>query len=205
MEKEAKMNCQDMQILIVADDQELVAGLTCRIVTELDAHITTVDSVEEAQIAAASDAFDVIIASDRLPEGSGLSILRGEDEMFDAHLLLLVEETDADHLLNAFRNGALDVFPAPFDLDRLIEVTRGAVERRRIHRHLAHRTKRLRRISSRLVRDRRELRSRVDLICRDLVQAYQRLATKFVGMDREGMVAGADSRFDSMDRIDPME
>jgi len=69
---------------------------------------------------------------------------------------------------------------APMDPDTLVDSVRRAVRQRRtLHRKTA-RAKRLRRLSSRLIKDRRELRRRVDLICSDLVGAYQRLAEKVV-------------------------
>ena len=55
---------------------------------------------------------------------------------------------------------------------------RAAAQRALVRRHQQRRYRRLRRLSSRIVRERRDLRQRIDLVCRDFVQAYRRLAQR---------------------------
>lgn len=187
--KEAKMKLTDMRILIVADDPQLTASLAKEAVCGLNANVTIVNSVEEARNAAAPDSFDVVLASETLPDGNGLELLKAKGGSIDAPVILICDDLDANRILQAMRNGAADVIARPADRKHLVASLRRAAARQRRRKHAAARSRRLRRISSRLVRDRRELRQRVDLICRDLVSAYQRLAHKVVGT-HDGALAG---------------
>lgn len=174
------MNAGEMNILIAAEDAKLTATLAKALVVELGADITIVDTLEEAMILTASNAYDAIVASARLSDGSGLSLLSDEDIPTRAPVILLEDAPSTERVLDAIRFGAADVFPRPVETTRFIEAVRRVSRRHRRHRLTATRSKRLRGLTSRMVKDRRELRQRVDLICRDLVQAYQRLAEKVV-------------------------
>jgi DNA-binding NtrC family response regulator len=127
---------------------------------------------------AASTAFDLFIAGERLPDGNGLSLLDEKDNMSGTPLVLVDDQLDGQRTLAALRRGALDVLTPPIELDRLLAIIRRAVKGEQSRQRREARAKRLRRLSSRLISDRRELRQRVDLICRDLVEAYRRLAQK---------------------------
>jgi DNA-binding NtrC family response regulator len=176
------MTLTDMRILIVADNAEVTALLAKELVCNLEADVTVADTLEEARALAASDGFDVIIAQEQLPDGDALTLLGEEGPSFDAAVVLVGDDSDAQTVLSALRKGACDIVPQPIDERHLLATVRKAAEARRRRRHAAARSNRLRRISSKLVRDRRELRQRVDLICRDLVSAYRRLAKKVVGV-----------------------
>jgi len=189
--KEAKMKLSDMRVLIVADDAETVALLTSEIVGKFDANLTVVNTLEEARAVAEPNQFDVLLAAQRLPDGSGLALLDQESGTFDAPMILLDDGLDAKRVLAAMRLGVVDVLPTPIDKGHLATAVRNAAIASRDRRHTVARSGRLRKMSSKLVRDRRELRQRVDLVCRDLVSAYRRLAKKVVG------VQASDSSYDA--------
>ena len=193
------MTLTDMRILIVADNTELIASLTSDVVCNLDASVTIVNSLDEARTLAGPDMFDVILAAQKLPDGSGLEILDEQNPMFDAPLVLLDGTLDARQVLRALRSGAADVIPQPIDSGHLVATVRKAVTIHRLRKHTNARCHRLRRISSKLVRDRRELRQRVDLICRDLVCAYRRLAKKVVVVRHPEFAGDDDRQIDSYD------
>jgi DNA-binding NtrC family response regulator len=196
MEKEAKMTLNDMRILIVADDADGMAALTASLMTRLDADVTMIGSIEEAKGIIASSAFDIILAAGELPDGSGLSLL-SDDLNHDMPLLLLDTRLDTHRVLSALRCGAIDVLIPPFDVEYILDVIQRSVMERRDRRRREIRTARLRRLSARLIRDRRELRQRVDLICNDLVRAYHRLAEKVVGAENSEFVGERPHPLDS--------
>ncbi|HVP10547.1 MAG TPA: response regulator [Phycisphaerae bacterium] len=201
-EKEAQMTLTDMRILIVADNAELIASLTSEVVCNLGANVTIVNSVEEARAFAGPDKFDVILAAEKLPDGGGLELIDEESPLFDAPVILLDGTLDAQRILKALRNGVADVIPQPIDANHLVATVRKAVELHRLRKHTVARTFRLRRMSSKLVRDRRELRQRVDLICRDLVCAYRRLAQKVVGLRHPEFADDDEPQMDSRESYD---
>lgn len=180
------MNRQDIQVLLVTEDADLVVTLGHALMTGLSANLTVSDCVEQAGVLAESNSFDVIVASQHVSDGTGLSMLAEQSADAASPVILLDDEMDAQRILTALRLGAADVFVKPFDMPRLVNAIRRAADRRRKHRQDTSRAIRLRKVSSRLVKDRKELRDRVDLICRDLVHAYRRLAEKVVGINPEG-------------------
>ncbi|MBN2560702.1 MAG: response regulator [Phycisphaerae bacterium] len=174
------MPLNTMRILIVSDHPQADAAVTAHIVSSLDADVTVVDTIEEAKALAAPDAFDVILASDNLSDGNALSLADEDNRECAPPLILLGDQPDAQQALAALRGGAADFLARPIDTNLLLAVIERAVRNRREQRRRDVRIKRLRGLSSRLIRDRRELRQRVDLICRDIVHAYRRLVEKAV-------------------------
>ena len=112
---------------------------------------------------------------------------------------MLDNQIDAQRVLAALRAGAGDIFTPPYDRHQILTTIRRAVQAKRDRDRRELRTTRLRRLSSRLIRDRRELRQRVDLICRDLVQAYRRLVSKVVDSQDPEFIDGLPPRVDSFD------
>lgn len=179
------MTHKAMRILIVAEDGPEAAELIANIVLNIDAEIGHVGTLAEARDAATTNDYDAVVAMQRLPDGMGVELLRAPDPI-DLPVILVEDEMVSSRLVSALRHGAADVVPIPVDYDYLTHCLRRIVREHRVGRQEAVRAKRLRRLSSRLVKDRRELRKRVDLICTDIVTAYQRLAEKVVAVMEPG-------------------
>lgn len=173
---------RDLQVLIAAVDSQTVAATASQIVTRLSANITIVDSLEEARVLIASEAYDVVLTTRTLRDGSGFALIKS----LGTPVVLLSDTDDAARTVEAFRAGAADVICVSGDATESIGRIERVIRNGRRQRHTLHRNRRLRRVSKRLIRDRRELRQRVDLICRDVVEAYQRLAEKVVTDGVEG-------------------
>lgn len=170
------MKSNSMQILIVADDSKIIATLASEIVARLDAGISIVDTVREGREMIQSEVFDVALVAPVLSDGPAASLTA-----LDATPIVLLDQTaDVGRLLESFRSGIVDVIDPRADAGAVIDRIERVVTSARRRQRTVSRNRRLRRVSSRLIKDRRELRQRVDLICRDLVQAYQRLAQKVV-------------------------
>lgn len=195
------MKLSDMRVLIVTDDAETIASLTSEIMRGLNANVTVVNTLEEARTVSEADGFDVVLAAQSLPDGSGLALLDRESNVFDAPVIILDDGLDGARILAALRLGVADVLPTPIDKQHLATTVRKAVAANRHRRHVAARSGRLRKISSKLVRDRRELRQRVDLVCRDLVSAYRRLAKKVVGVQTQDTPYEGESDADTYDPL----
>ncbi len=180
----AKMEPATVRVLLVLDDDGAIATLTHHLITQIQANVTIAATLAEAEKASCEHSFDVIIAAHSLADGSGLALMQEHPSEIETPLILLDEELDGDRVLSALRAGAIDVLPQPFDLKRLSTVVRESVRQCRERARDETRRDRLRRLSSRMIEDRRELRRRVDLVCRDLVQAYRQLAEKVVARSR---------------------
>ncbi|HKQ47248.1 MAG TPA: hypothetical protein VJZ71_04160 [Phycisphaerae bacterium] len=170
-----------LQILIVADEPDITAMLATHIMTARDdAHVSVVDTIKEARRLAASDAFDVIVAQENLSDGSALGLVEVAAKAVVTPLVVVAPNADVEQVRSTFREGAADVIDSAADGEGLLDCIDRVVARGRQEQRRGRRSRRLRRVSSRLIKDRRELRQRVDLICRDVVDAYRRLAEKVV-------------------------
>jgi len=166
-------------VLIITDDIPLIGQITERITLGVGADITVGATLQEARTLMESATFDAILAAAELPDGDGLALLR-EHIDHETPVILLDKDLNAGRVLEALRLGAVDVLPRPIDLDRLTEVLRTTVDEQRRARRERTRIARMRKVSNRMMKDRRELRMRIDLICKDIVHAYRRLAEKVV-------------------------
>jgi len=196
------MTLNDLRVMIVSADTEAVAALTEHIMTGHEADLTIVDTLEEAKTVAASGAFDIIFVAATLPDGCGLSLIDDEGTSANTAFVVLDDTLDARRVLEAFRLGAVDVFTLPLDIARLSADIQHVAQARQDRRRQETRASRLRKLSSRLIRDRRELKHRVDLICRDLVYAYRRLAEKVSDTTGQG-VGSLDETHKGIDSYHP--
>jgi DNA-binding NtrC family response regulator len=167
-------------ILVVTTDSELSKELARGLKQIMGAEVRVAVSLEHARMVLECGSIDAVVASAVVGDGEALSLISNHGDETPAPLILLDEELNAPRLLAALRMGAADVLTSPVDLERLPEVVRKAVDQRRERRRELADTERLRSANARMMRDRRDLRMRIDLVCRDIVQAYRRLAEKFV-------------------------
>ena len=200
--KEATVASNRTRILIVSADAETTAEATQHVVLHMDADVTVVDTLEQAGVVAASGAFDAILAAETLPDGDALSLLdlhRGSQGGATPFFILATTQ-NLERNLAALRSGAAEVFVRPLTTQQTVPVLRRAIQARREQTFRDNRNRRLRRLSARLIRDRREMRHRVDLICRDVVQAYRRLAEKTRQTQDLGAIIDPGRRANSLRR-----
>jgi len=188
---------REMKILFAAENTQSAVKMVSDVLTKLDADIFLVDTLEDARSITAQNQFDVILAAARISGGQGIDLLQAGIAP-DTPFILVEDTVDAERVLKAMRLGAADVVHPHHTTDEVIRTIDRTVRRGRLCRRDIRRSQRLRRLSSKLIGDRRELRQRVDLICRDLVVAYQKLAEKVVGMPEAGVPA-ADRRWETGD------
>lgn len=169
--------------LLIADDASAVAPLIDRAARAGVAETIVVRTLAAARRELANTRFDLVLAEDRLPDGDALSLLSRKRREDAAEYFLFGRDVSKNSVLSALRAGVRDVFEPPFEPDAAVEQLRDALKALRKRRHDRRRSKRLRDLSSRIIRDRREVRKRVDIVCRDLVSAYRQLAEKVVAME----------------------
>lgn len=171
---------KEMDILVVSNDAVVSATLTQLAITKLNADVSIAETIAGAKTLLAGNPFDAIVACGTLPDGSAVQLLSVEGAA-DVPVVFVEAKADPARILEVVRQGAADVVCQPLDQNYLTKVLRRLVDARKVRNRERTRSARLRKLSSRLIKDRRELRNRVDLICCDIVQAYQRLAEKVVG------------------------
>jgi len=170
-------------ILVVEDDDEVARIVTDYIERSMKARVKRVTTATEAVSSSTSDQPEVVLADLDLPDSDDLELARQLKDESDCEVILMTGQPSLDRAIEAMRLGVRDMFPKPFDLRLLGKSLEEALDARRQRHREQHRYDRLRRVSSHIIRERRVLKQRVDLICRDLVGAYRRLAEKVVSRD----------------------
>lgn len=185
------MGRRRLQVLLVEDDTDL-AELIGRYLSEsLRADVTHVETAGEALREELTAQHDLLVASMELPDGEGLELVRRVHENNPCPAILLAEGPTAGDAIAAVRLGVVDILTKPFDLEYLANTIRRAAADHRGRRRERARHKKLRRLVAKIICERRDLAKRMDLICRDFVQAHRRLAEK---VTQSGVLAGGKTQ-----------
>ncbi len=168
------------RVLIVEDDQELAELLAEHLAEALRIEVTVATTCREAVDIELTRPQDLILTDLLLPDGDAIGLLRQLQGITGAGFVVMSGVPTVGRVVEAMRLGAIDFLSKPFDLSHLTQSVSNALTRLETQSRLHHRYLRMRKLTKRILRDRRELRGRVDLVCRDLVQAYRRLAKRVV-------------------------
>lgn len=172
------MTKKPVEILLVESDVDLAEMLERCVGETGAAHVTHVTSAAGAVREELTTRHDLLMIASNLDDAEGLGLIRELRVSNKAPVVLLAEHPTVDEAIEALRLRVAEVLIKPFDVaeacEAIVELARQSARRRRRTR----RYRRLREMSSRIVRERRDLKQRMDLICRDLVHAYRGLAQK---------------------------
>jgi len=171
------------KILLVQPDPEAVEVLIGAFCRRFDALITCVADAESCLDTDMLEPHDLVVAEWDLEDASGLDLAEHLLTLRSRPVILLADDVDADDALQAMRLGVRDVFPRPISIDELLDSADRALRGHQLHRQHGIRYHRMRKLVRQVIRERRELHQRVDLICRDLVQAQRKLVHKVVARD----------------------
>ncbi len=171
---------QAPRLLIVEDDHDLARVLADHLAETLQVEVTISGTIREAVDVELSRPQDLILADLILPDGDAVGLVRQLKGISAAGFVLMSGMPTIERVVEAMRLGAMDFLIKPFDLSHMTAAVGEALARHESQAQLQIRYQRMRRLTKRILKDRRDLRNRVDLVCRDLVQAYRRLAKRVV-------------------------
>ncbi len=188
------MKLPDLDILLVESDEPVAEVILEHLGASLGwndglddgpaVHIRHAQTVERALTEHQLRPAHIVVAAQELPDGSGTALIRQLRAHAPCEAIVLTNQATLSGALEALRLGVVDLLAKPFDLAKLTQVVDQALARHREQRVSEVRLRRLRELATRIVRERRELRRRVDLVCHDLVGAYRSLAQKFVEQEQ---------------------
>lgn len=167
-----------VEILLVEGDPELCEMIVHQLEAALGCHVTVANTASEALREELTTRHDLVITSADLEDDDGLAFLRELRATNDCPVLVTANESRPELVIEALRRGAVEWFEKPFDLAAMIDIVREVLEDDSRRRREQARYRRLRKVVHRIIREREDLSERMDLLCRDLVQAYRRLAEK---------------------------
>ncbi|MHC4696060.1 MAG: response regulator [Planctomycetota bacterium] len=174
------MDEQRHKILLVEPDPEIVEILVASISKRLDAQITCVADTESCLDVDMVDPHHLVICELELDDGNGVELAEKLRMLSARPIILLADDPTTEDTLAAMRLGIRDLLIKPFPVTDLLDATERALRSHEVHQAHAAKYHRMRKLVRRVLRERRELNQRVELVCRDLVGAQRRLMHRVV-------------------------
>jgi two-component system, NtrC family, response regulator HydG len=123
-----------VRALIVDDDAD-VRDLLVSILVRAGTRVVEATSGSEAMAVLARDEFDVVLVDVRLPDHSGLDLLRwARAADVDSEMIVLTGHADVETAVEAMRRGAYDFLAKPWKNAELLEVVAKAAEKKALRR-----------------------------------------------------------------------
>jgi len=171
-------NADRPKLLIVEDDPDVARMLQDHLEYSLSAESRVADSADEAIRLDMEEPCELILIDYLLPDMDGAEVARRLNEEHPRPVIFITGHATLGRAINALRCGAVDMFVKPFDLELLTGKVSAAIETYRRQQRRLRRLERTRRLTKHVIRERRQMRRKLDLVCRDLVNAYRELAVK---------------------------
>jgi len=163
--------------VLVVDADPGIGELVKKQAGAMASRVRHATSVDQAQAEMKARPADVLLVNIQINDNAGLSLIRALRKKYpQTESIALSRNRRGEVLLDAWRAGAADILIAPIqttDLQRsfaALKTRQGEVER------LTRRNARLRSTCKQLNKARHEISQQVDLLCNDLVRAYQEIA-----------------------------
>lgn len=177
------------KILLVESNPRAIETLIDAFVRRFSSNITCVATAEDALDVDMLEPHSIVIADTDLDGMDALTMAQRLTELSPRPIILLDSGPTVADVLEAMRVGVVDYFPKPVDIDVLLDSMDRAVLDHQARRSLQQRHQKMRDLVRRVIRERRDLNRRVELICKDLVGAHKRLVMRVLD-DRDGVEVG---------------
>ncbi len=171
------------KILLVEPDPELLEMFVACLMRRFDAHVTCVPDAASCLDVELTNPHDLVISEFDLEDSNGLQLARDLRTLGHRPLILLTDDIDSDEAIEALRLGVSDLFRKPFDIEELLDAVDRLTCGYDLRRQHAAKYKRMRDLVRRVIRERRDLNRRVELVCRDLVGAHRRLVDRVLASE----------------------
>jgi FixJ family two-component response regulator len=99
-------------------------------------------------------------------------------------IIVMASSPTAEEVITAMRAGVRDFFKKPFPVEQLLDAVGSAVQAAEVKRQHTARYRRMRDLVRHCIRERRDLKQRIELLCIDLVQAQRQLVRRLVKLER---------------------
>ena len=166
------------KIMLVEPDSETVEILVASLTRRFDAHISCVVDAETCLDVELVEPHDLVIAEWELGESDGLRLAEQLLSLSDRPVILMAEAPSAEDAVAALRTGVKDLFCKPFAVGELLDAAGRILDGHDLKRRRQVKYHRLRKLVRRVIRERRDLNKRIELVCRDLVDAQRRLVNR---------------------------
>ena len=129
--------------ILLADDEERLLKALGRALREEGHEVVATPSACEAQRLLAESTFDVLVVDHRMPERTGLEVIRelvaAVPEGERPQIIMMTAHATVENAIEAMKLGAFDYLQKPFEIEELLVVVRRALDHQRLrgqHRYL---------------------------------------------------------------------
>lgn len=141
-------------------------------------------SAREAQDILNKEKIDLAVVADRLPDATANELVAGIRELASyASTVIVSPDPSVDQTIEAMRLGVADIIRDPLDIEQANMAVRRVLAQRKQDRKLRQRVKRLKRVCRKLSAARAEVSNQVNVLCNDVVTAYQELAEQIQNVE----------------------
>jgi FixJ family two-component response regulator len=142
-------------------------------------------SIGAAERTLAEQAIDLVLLDVALPAGDGMALARKLQRTSPlTRSIVITAHASLACAIDAMRSGAVDFIAKPLNVDELNERVAAAMKHQRHDRRRDRQFTRLRKLCKHLNQARHEITDQVDILCNDLVTAYQDLAGQVNQIER---------------------
>lgn len=171
--------------VLVVDPDAGAYRVICRAARRHAAAVVRAESLAEADRCQQHAAADLIIVAQNLPDGEGIAWAgRQRRDHRGTQVLVVADQLQLDAALTALRAGAADLLARPLTAAQMSGCLDQAIQRARSREKIRRRLRRLQRTCRKLQRAHDEVAAQVDVLCNDLVTAYQELAEQMQQVTR---------------------
>jgi DNA-binding NtrC family response regulator len=172
-------------VLLVEPDGDLLEMLVAALSRRFHANLTCVASAADCLDVELSDPHDLIISEMTLGDCGGLELAEHLLTLSQRPVILLADDLDCAGAVASLRLGVRDVFQKPFAVQELLDAAHRALMGSDLRKRRAARYRRMRDTVKRTIQERRDLNRRIELICRDVVEAQRRLVHRIIALEKQ--------------------
>jgi DNA-binding NtrC family response regulator len=173
------------RVLLVEPDGDILEMLVAALARRFNAQVTCVAGAADCLDLDMLEPHDLVIAEMTLPDGGGLELAEHLLTLRQRPVILLADELDCADAVASLRLGVRDVFQKPFAVQELLDAAHRALTGFDLRKRRAARYRKMRETVRRTIQERRDLNRRIDLICRDVVEAQRRLVHRIIAMEKQ--------------------
>jgi len=122
--------------ILLVDDEEAIARNLARALRAEGHEVSTASRGREAQQLLAKRSFDLLVVDQRMPDLSGLELIReltaGTPESERPQIVMMTAHATVEAAIEAMKLGALDFLQKPFEVEALLVLARKAIEHQRL-------------------------------------------------------------------------
>jgi DNA-binding response OmpR family regulator len=175
------MKCQEATVIgawdILVVDADAAVGELVKAGVSEGSRVRVALSTDQALAEMKNRQAEVVLVNLQINDNAGLALIKSIRASNPRAEIIAVSRVKRSELcLDAWRAGAADFLAAPLAAPELKRTLNAVLERRAHNDNLTKRNRRLRSVCKQLNKARHEIRQQVDLLCNDLVRAYQEMA-----------------------------